>query len=63
MCLSSIYNKSVDDNNLLIRNVQQIKVDGDNLIFTDILEDETRMVGKIVSADLVEGRVIVDVAQ
>lgn len=63
MCLSSIYNKSVDDNNLLIRNVQQIKVDGDNLIFTDILEDETRMVGKIVSADLVEGRVIVDIAQ
>ncbi len=60
MCLSSVYDKTVDAEHLLIRNVQLIKVEGDEIICTDIMEEDMRIRGRLVSANLVEGRVIVD---
>ncbi len=60
MCLSTVYNKSAADNNVLCRNVMKINVQGDQIKLTDILQTETDLVGKIVSADLVNGVVIVD---
>ena len=62
MCLSSVYDKTVDAEHLLIRNVQLIKVEGDEIICTDIMEEDMRIRGRLVSANLVEGRVIVDMA-
>ena len=38
----------------------KINVQGDQIKLTDILQTETDLVGKIVSADLVNGVVIVD---
>ncbi len=62
MCLSTVYNKSVEDENILLRNVQKITVDGDTLVLTDLLESEMIVKGRLVMADLVNGRVIVDTA-
>ena len=62
MCLSSVYDKTVDADHLLIRNVQLIKVEGDEIVCTDIMEEDMRIRGRLVSANLVEGRVIVDMA-
>ena len=60
MCLSTVYNKSAADNNVLCRNVMKINVQGDQIKLTDIMQTETDLMGKIVSADLVNGVVIVD---
>ncbi len=60
MCLSTVYNKSAADNNVLCRNVMKINVRGDQIKLTDILQTELDLVGQIVSADLVNGVVIVD---
>jgi predicted RNA-binding protein len=62
MCLSTVYNKTEADENMLLRNVQKITVCGDELVFTDLLEKETRIPGRLVMADLVNGRVIIDTA-
>ena len=62
MCLSSVYDKTVDAEHLLIRNVQLIRVEGDEIVCTDIMEEDLRIRGRLVSANLVEGRVIVDKA-
>ncbi len=60
MCLSTVYNKSAADDNLLCRNIMKIDVQGDQIKLTDIMQTETDVVGRIVSADLVNGVVIVD---
>jgi predicted RNA-binding protein len=52
----------VEDENILLRNVQKITVDGDTLVLTDLLESEMIVKGRLVMADLVNGRVIVDTA-
>jgi predicted RNA-binding protein len=62
MCLSSVYDKTADTEHLLIRNVQLIRVEGDEIVCTDIMEEDTRIRGRLISANLVEGRVIVDKA-
>ncbi len=62
MCLSTVYDKSVENENILLRNVQKITVDGDTLVLTDLLESEMIVKGRLVMADLVNGRVIVDTA-
>ncbi len=45
---------------MLLNNIQKIAFDGDGIIFTDLLERDTRIVGKLVLADLVNGKVIID---
>ena len=62
MCLSSVYNKTPDAENLLLRNVQFFKIEGEYVVCTDILAQDMRIHGTLVSADLVNGQVIVDVA-
>ena len=62
MCLSSVYNKEASDDRLLCRNVMKIDVNGEDITLTDILQCTTELKGKILSADLVNGVVIVDAA-
>ena len=63
MCLSSVYDKTPDADHLLLRNVQYFKIEGGDIICTDIMEQDLTIHGTLVSANLVEGRVIVDVKQ
>ncbi|MEL4106591.1 CooT family nickel-binding protein [Oscillospiraceae bacterium CM] len=58
MCLSKVYGKN--DTAVLLNNIQKVVLDGDDIVFTDLLENETRLHGKLLSADLVSGRIIID---
>ncbi|MBQ3963932.1 MAG: CooT family nickel-binding protein, partial [Firmicutes bacterium] len=37
MCLSDVYISSRNDGNLLLRNIADIKIEGDILVMTDIM--------------------------
>lgn len=62
MCLSTVYNKTVSRDTVLFTEIQKIECREDELIFTDLMECETRIAGKLLLADLVNGRVVVDTA-
>ena len=61
MCLSTVYDKKADAEHALLKNVQNIRVDGRHLVFTDLMEREHEYEGALVSADLVNGSVIIDI--
>ena len=58
MCLATVYNEKADSNNILCRNVTKIEVDGDTIKLYDIMGNETVFEGRIVSAELSGGVVI-----
>ena len=59
MCLSTIYKNSKEENNILCKFVSTINADGDKLIFEDVMGEKMTITGKLVSADLTSGYVIV----
>lgn len=59
MCLSTVYRNEKDDSNILCQYVAHIAVEGDTLILTDVLGVRTEIVGKLLTADLTAGTVIV----
>ncbi|NLM83317.1 MAG: CooT family nickel-binding protein [Clostridiales bacterium] len=60
MCLSKVYDNADKENKVLLTNIQRIDFDGDDLVFTDLLENKTRIKGRILSADLVGGKIIIE---
>ena len=60
MCLSKVFEKDGPSEHMLLNNIQKIAFDGDGIIFTDLLERDTRIVGKLVLADLVNGKVLIE---
>jgi len=60
MCLSKVFEKNGSSEHILLNNIQKFIFDGDGVIFTDLLERDTRIVGKLISADLVNGKVVID---
>ncbi len=59
MCLSNVYRNSVDDSNLLARNVADIKIENGKVIFTDIMGIRTAFDGSLEQIDLTENFIIV----
>ena len=59
MCLSTIYKNEKQDNNILCKFVATITADGDRLTFEDVMGVKTTITGRLVSADLTAGSVIV----
>ena len=59
MCLSTIYKNNKQDDNILCKFVATIQADGDTLTFVDVLGEVTKVTGRLVSADLTAGTVIV----
>ena len=59
MCLSTIYKNSKEDNNILCKFVATINADGDKLTFEDVMGEKMTITGKLVTADLTSGFVIV----
>jgi hypothetical protein len=43
MCLSKVFVQSGTTETMLLNNIQKISVDGDTLVFSDLLEQETRL--------------------
>ena len=60
MCLATVYDGSRAPDRVLCRNITYIAVDGDKITLTDILGAETVYRGRIVSAELNGGTVILD---
>ena len=59
MCLSNVYKNSVDNSNLLAKNVADIKFADGKIYFTDIMGIRTVFDGDLRQIDLTENYIIV----
>lgn len=51
MCLATVYKET--DNTVICKNVGRIDVEGEYVLITDIMGEETKVQGKILMVDLV----------
>ena len=59
MCLSTVYKNTKTEENIVMRNVMSITCEEDTVILTDLMERTVAIQGKLVSANLVDGFVVV----
>lgn len=60
MCLSTAYANTRSAETVMAKNITQIAFDGDEIVLTDLMESETRIVGTLTLVDLINGVVIID---
>ena len=60
MCLSTVYKGVKSPETIVLRNVTQIECKDDCIILTDLMDHSVVVQGKLVSANLVDGYVIVE---
>ena len=59
MCLSTVYKNEKRDDTVVMRNVMSIRCEDSTVILTDLMEHTVAVEGRLVSANLVDGYVIV----
>lgn len=59
MCLSTVYKNEKTEDAVVMRNVMAIDVQGDTILLTDVMERTTSIEGHLLSANLVDGYVII----
>lgn len=59
MCLSTVYKNTQSPETVVMRNVMQIDCKGGTVILTDLMERTVAIEGELISANLVDGYVIV----
>lgn len=59
MCLSTVYKNEKAEQNVAMRNVMQIECKDGCVILTDLMDRTMAIEGQLVSANLVDGFVIV----
>ena len=59
MCLSTIYRGSLEDLNILMKNVMKIECQDGMVILTDLMERQMALEGELVMANLVDGYALV----
>lgn len=59
MCLSTVYKNTRAEDTVIMRNVMRIECQEGCVILTDLMERSVSIEGQLISADLVEGYVIV----
>ena len=59
MCLSTVYKNTQTAENILMKNVMRIECKDGCVILTDLMERSVAIEGQLVSANLVDGFVIV----
>ncbi|MDR2420844.1 MAG: CooT family nickel-binding protein [Oscillospiraceae bacterium] len=59
MCLSTAYSSVKSPETIMARNVTKITFDGDEIILTDLMDEELRVTGRLALVDLVNGTVII----
>ena len=57
--LFNAYNNAALQEDILLKNVRAFRVAGENIIFTNILEQELTIAGTLMSADLINGIVVI----
>ena len=63
MCLSTLYNKTQDDEHVLLKNVQSLRIASGHMFFIDLMNREYEFKGELISADLIGGSVIIDIGE
>lgn len=59
MCLSTVYRNEKRDDLILCKFVSAIRAEGDELTFTTIMGENVTVTGRLVSADLTAGTVVI----
>lgn len=59
MCLSSVYERKPSGQEFVCRNVANVRVEGDKLVFVNILGEETTFFGKVDSMDFLENKILI----
>ena len=59
MCLSTVYKNEKTEDTVIMRNVMEIRCDETSVTLTDLMERTFTVEGKLLSANLVEGYVII----
>lgn len=59
MCLSTVYKNTKTEDTVIMRNVMRIECQDGCVILTDLMEHSVSIEGQLVSANLVDGYVIV----
>lgn len=59
MCLSTVYKNVKEEQNVVMRNVMRIECNEGQVILTDLMDRSVAIEGELVSANLVDGFVIV----
>jgi predicted RNA-binding protein len=60
MCLSTAYSRVKSPETVMAKNITSITFDGDEIILTDLMDEEIRVYGRLKLVDLVNGMVIID---
>ena len=55
MCLSTIYRDSVEQSNMVMKNVRMIEYRDGTVVLTDLMDREIAIAGELIMADLVNG--------
>lgn len=59
MCLSVVYKNEANDQNLLARNIADVKIEDGQIILTDLMGVRTVLDGRLERVDLMENYIIV----
>lgn len=62
MCLSTVYRNEKQEDNVLCKFVSSITANGDELTFVNIMGESITVKGRLVSADLTAGTVVIATA-
>lgn len=60
MCLSDVYINNRNEGNLLMRNIADIKIEGNILVMTDIMGIPRQLKATVKKVDLIDNYIIVD---
>ncbi len=59
MCLSTIYRDSIQEQNILMKNVMKIECHDGMVVLTDLMDRQMALQGELVMASLVDGVALV----
>lgn len=59
MCLSTVYKKSEDENVFLLKNIADVKITDNTLVFVDLMGVRTELEGRILEIDLMENTILI----
>lgn len=59
MCLSTIYRGSVQQDNMLMKNVKTIECRNGRIVLTDLMDRQVSVEGELAMADLVGGVAVI----
>jgi len=62
MCLATAYGKEGNEGSVIAKSVVKIDLEGDNIYLTDIMGNKIKVAGTLLSIDMMENSVTIDVA-